>query len=77
MPKLRKEFPEICVELVTERHIINLTKREADISLSFAPMKGPRLISETIGTFQLRLYAAPCYLERSGTPTCLQDLDQP
>lgn len=76
MPRLRKEFPEICVELVTERHIINLTKREADISLSFVPVKGPRLISEKIGTFQLRLYASSSYLERSGTPTSIQELDQ-
>ena len=63
------------MELVTERHLINLTKREADISISFAPMKGPRLISENIGTFQLRLYAAPSYLERMGSPTSLEDLD--
>jgi DNA-binding transcriptional LysR family regulator len=75
IPKLRALFPEIRVELVTERHLINLTKREADISISFAQMKGPRLISEKIGTFQLRLYAAPSYLERMGSPASLEDLD--
>ena len=31
-------------------------------------MKGPRLISENIGTFELRLYAAPSYIERMGLP---------
>ena len=35
----------------------------------------PRLISEKIGTFQLRLYGAPSYLKRTGSPTSLEDLD--
>jgi DNA-binding transcriptional LysR family regulator len=76
MPILRQLFPEIRVELVTERHLISLTKREADISVSFAPMTGPRLISEAVGTFQLRLYASPLYLDRMGEPRSIEDLDR-
>jgi DNA-binding transcriptional LysR family regulator len=75
MWKLRQAFPAIRVELVTERHLINLTKREADISVSFAQMKGPRLISENIGTFELRLYASPSYIERMGLPASRDELD--
>jgi len=73
---LRRLFPEIRVELVTERHLISLTKREADISVSFAQMTGPRLISEEVGTFQLRLYASPQYLDRMGEPRTIEDLDR-
>jgi DNA-binding transcriptional LysR family regulator len=73
--KLRESFPEIRVELVTERHLINLTKREADISLSFSQMKAPRLLSEKIGTFELRLYASPSYIARKGLPTGTSELD--
>jgi len=76
MPILRQLFPEIRVELVTERHLISLTKREADISVSFAQMTGPRLISEAVGTFQLRLYASPQYLDRMGEPRSIEDLDR-
>src|SRR6266849_3139598 len=68
LTKLRESFPAIRIELVTERHLINLTKREADISLSFAQMVGPKLVSEKIGTFQLRLYASPSYIQRHGVP---------
>lgn len=75
MWKLRQAFPALRVELVTERHLINLTKREADISVSFAQMKGPRLISEKIGTFELRLYAAPSYIARMGLPASVDELD--
>ena len=64
MPRLRQAFPDIRIELVTERHLINLTRREADISLSFAELQGPRLIAEKIGTFVLNLYASPAYIAR-------------
>jgi DNA-binding transcriptional LysR family regulator len=73
--KLREDFPEIRIELVTERHLINLTKREADICLSFGQLKAPRLLCEKIGTFELRLYAAPSYIKRKGLPTKAAELD--
>lgn len=76
LTKLRESFPAIRIELVTERHLINLTKREADISLSFAQMVGPKLVSEKIGTFQLRLYASPSYIQRHGLPSSIAELDQ-
>ena len=76
MTKLQASFPAIRVELVTERHLINLTKREADISLSFAQMVGPKLVSEKIGTFQLKLYASPSYIERHGLPSSVAELDR-
>jgi DNA-binding transcriptional LysR family regulator len=75
MPRLRQAFPDILIELVTERHLINLTRREADISLSFAELQGPRLIAEKIGTFVLNLYASPAYIARMGMPASIADLE--
>jgi DNA-binding transcriptional LysR family regulator len=60
--------PEILIELVTERHLINLSKREADISISFVPPIGPRLDVRKAGTFKLGLFASADYLETRGTP---------
>jgi DNA-binding transcriptional LysR family regulator len=60
--------PEILIELVTERHLINLSKREADISISFVPPIGPRLDVRKAGTFKLGLFASADYLEKRGTP---------
>jgi DNA-binding transcriptional LysR family regulator len=67
-------FPQIVVELVTERHLINLTKREADVSISFVPPVGPRLNVRKAGTFKLGLFASPAYLERRGSPAKIEDL---
>ena len=47
--------PRILIELVTERHVTNLTKREADISISFVPPSGPRLDVRKAGDFRLGL----------------------
>ena len=67
-------YPNILVELVTSPHLINVTKREADVSLSFVKPKGQRLLVENIGSFELRLYGAPDYLAARGEPKTLNDL---
>jgi DNA-binding transcriptional LysR family regulator len=66
--------PGITVELVTSTQLLNLTKREADVSLSFVRPTGSRLIVRQIGRVDLRLYGAPSYLAAHGTPRSLDDL---
>lgn len=68
------QHPSIVVELVTERHLINLTKREADVSISFVPPIGPRLAVTKAGTFRLGLYASAAYLGRRGVPASADEL---
>jgi len=66
--------PGLVVELVTERHLINLTKREADISVSFVPPQGPRLKVRRVGEFRLALFSSEAYLARRGRPRSRADL---
>jgi DNA-binding transcriptional LysR family regulator len=66
--------PQILIELVTERHLINLTKREADVSVSFVPPVGPRLDVRKAGTFKLGLFGSVPYLTRRGTPISVGEL---
>ncbi|QTL06258.1 LysR family transcriptional regulator [Aquabacter sp. L1I39] len=72
--ELAVKEPGIVVELVTERHLINLTKREADISISFVPLSGQRLVVRKMGEFRLALYAAPDYIRRRGLPASRAEL---
>ena len=58
----------ILVELVTERHLISLTKREADIFLSSVYHSGHELPLKKVGSFRLALYASSLYLSRRGMP---------
>ncbi len=68
------EHPDILVELVTERYLINLSKREADVSLSFVPPIGPRLDVRKAGTFRLGLYSSEAYLKDRGVPRTVGEL---
>ncbi|MCW8087408.1 LysR family transcriptional regulator [Sabulicella glaciei] len=74
LPRLVERHPGLTVELVTSPALFNLTKREADISLSFVPMRGPKLEIRRIGGFALFLYASPAYLAAHGTPEAPEDL---
>lgn len=67
--------PDIMVELVTSTQLLNLTKREADVSLSFVSPSGSRLIVRKIGRFDLKFYGAPSYLRLHGTPKLIADLE--
>ncbi|MFG5119912.1 LysR substrate-binding domain-containing protein [Methylorubrum sp. POS3] len=74
--ELAATAPGLVVELVTERHLINLTKREADISVSFVPPQGPRLKVRRVGEFRLALFSSEAYLARRGRPRSRADLQQ-
>lgn len=66
--ELAVQSPGITVELVTERHIISLTKREADIFISFVHPTGAKLEVKKLGSFRLALYASQAYLAQRGAP---------
>jgi DNA-binding transcriptional LysR family regulator len=70
------QHPGLLVELVTERHLINLTRREADVSISFVPPIGPRLDVRKAGTFKLGLFGSADYLGRRGTPASVAELSE-
>ncbi|WP_119273593.1 LysR family transcriptional regulator [Taklimakanibacter deserti] len=72
--EFHQRHPAVLVELLTERHVANLPKRESDILLSFIRPNSPRLVVKKIGEFALRLYASAGYLERRGTPASASDL---
>ncbi len=76
MAQLYKEQPSVRIELVTASHWINLSKREADILISFPKPQGRRIEVTKIGEFALHLYATPAYLKERGIPETIDDLKQ-
>lgn len=76
MDALYRQQPSVRVELVTASHWINLSKREADILISFPKPQGRRITVEKIGEFALHLYATPGYLRERGTPGTIDGLKQ-
>jgi len=72
--QLYERHPSMRVELVTASHWINLTKREADVLISFPKPRGHRIASEKIGEFALFLYASNDYIEKFGYPQTVDEL---
>ena len=71
---LYERHPSVRVELVTASHWINLSKREADVLISFPKPRGQRIATEKIGEFALFLYASEDYLDEHGVPQSIDDL---
>lgn len=71
---LAERYPQLRVELVTSAQLVNVSRREADIFLSFFKPGGRGLDCENIGTFALSLYGAQGYFDRYGEPRSVSDL---
>lgn len=76
LAKLKAEHPNLLVELVTSPHLGNLTRREADVMLSFERPESPGVVVRKIGWFSLRLYASDQYLDAHGIPETAAGLQQ-
>lgn len=71
---LHDRHPGIQLELAPEARAISLSKREADIAVTFArPPKG-RLFAQKLVDYSLGLYASRQYLETSSPVTSVNDL---
>ncbi|MDJ0778695.1 MAG: LysR family transcriptional regulator [Gammaproteobacteria bacterium] len=58
----RREHPGIEIELVAETRRMSLSKREADIAISFSRPESGRLVAWKLCDYRLRLYGARDYL---------------
>ncbi len=76
LAEFRAQHPDVVAELNTERHLISLTRREADILLSFVPLSVKRIHTEQVGTFGLGLFCSQGYLDRKGTPQSKSELER-
>lgn len=75
MADFNKAYPSIQVELITDTRLLDMTRREADIFISFFRPKGRRLSVKKVGEFKIFLYASSGYLQRHPKPADLKDLD--
>ncbi|MCP4979761.1 MAG: LysR family transcriptional regulator [Gammaproteobacteria bacterium] len=74
--EFRKLHPDIEIELVAETRRMSLSKREADIAISFSRPESGRLIAWKLCDYRLRLYGERDYLARHAPITGPEDLAQ-
>jgi len=70
----RQAHPDIEIELVAETRRMSLSKREADIAISFSRPESGRLIAWKLCDYRLRLYATRDYLAAHAPINAIEDL---
>ena len=74
LARLRREAPEVQIELAPSDATGNLLYREADIALRMYEPRQADVVARYLGTLEIAPAAATSYLDRRGRPTCLKEL---
>jgi DNA-binding transcriptional LysR family regulator len=70
-----KLYPSIQVELITDTRLLDLSRREADIFVSFFRPQGKRLSIRKVGEFKISLYSSSNYFDDRPYPKTLKELE--
>ena len=71
---LRREHPELVIELVLSNEMADLLQREADIAVRMVRPVQDALVARRIGGIEVALHAHRDYLAAHGTPRSLDEL---
>jgi DNA-binding transcriptional LysR family regulator len=74
--RLRREHPDLKIELVLTNKVQDLLRREADIAVRMTPPEQKMLIARRIGRIEVGLHGTRDYLADRGTPQTIADLSQ-
>ncbi|MDC7787227.1 LysR family transcriptional regulator [Rhodoplanes sp. TEM] len=67
--------PSIQIELITDSRLFDLSRREADVFVSFFRPSGKRLSVKKVGEFRISLFASRGYFAERPPPRSLKELD--
>lgn len=74
VPLLERFAPNVKIELVSVPQTVDLSRKEADIFLSFFNPRMPGLTSKRLADFRLFLYCSESYAKRYGVPRSREEL---
>lgn len=76
LPAFAARYPHIELDMDFNDRIVDLIGERVDVAIRSGDLPDSRLAARTLGSFRLRLYAAPDYLARHGTPQRARDLER-
>lgn len=76
LPLLQQFDAGAMLELVSIPQTVDLSRKEADVFLSFFNPRTPGLTSKRVGSVAMHLYCSPAYVRRHGEPHILSELAQ-
>lgn len=74
LPEFMEQNPGINVELGITDRVVDLLDERVDVAIRSGTVTNQSLIARKFATFERRLYAAPSYLKKRGTPQTPSDL---
>lgn len=72
---LAVQHPQLSIELHVDDRAIDLARQGIDFAIRTGALGSDNLVARVIGQHGRRMYAAPGYLQRHGTPRAVADLD--
>lgn len=75
IPDFLTAYPAIHLSLLIQDNLENLYNRDFDILIGLSAFPNPSYIHEKLMSSTLGLYASSEYIEKSGTPKTIHDLD--
>ncbi|MDD1781055.1 LysR family transcriptional regulator [Enterovibrio sp. ZSDZ35] len=72
--QIQSQAPDLSVELLLGSDVDNLLEKNLDVAFRFGPLADSSLYARQVGNIPRVLVASPAYLERMGTPRCIDDL---
>ncbi len=71
-----RRHPDVHVEVRLSSRVVDLVGENFDLGVRAGPVRDENLIARRAATIELRLYAAPKYLQRRGEPKVVGDLEK-
>ncbi|EJM01134.1 transcriptional regulator [Pseudomonas sp. GM102] len=75
MPAFHARYPDIQIDMGVSDRIVDMIGEHVDCVVRGGELTDQSLMARRVGELQLGVYAAPSYLERLGTPSHPQELE--
>ncbi len=75
LPEFLSLHPGVTLDIVQTDAVVDLLAERTDVAVRAGPLKSSSLVARKLGETALTIVAAPPYLERSGEPRSIADLE--
>lgn len=75
LPAFHAQYPEIQLDMGVSDRVVDLIDENVDCVVRGGELTDQSLVARRIGDLQLGVYAAPSYMERAGSPSHPQELE--
>ncbi len=77
LPAFHAQYPDIQLDMGVSDRRVDMVGDNVDCVVRGGTITDPSLIARHVGDLPLRVFAAPSYLQRAGTPAHPEELDDP